>query len=115
MDLQAIANLEFHEASEAWQLQNLLGSIQLFLRSAQKGHEVGEYCFRWGQYHELPPSDIPQALRWYKRGARLNHRACTTMLGKLLLALGYRDKAKEMLSRMAVPHGSGGEHGDSLA
>mmetsp|Transcript_29042 Transcript_29042/g.76793 ORF Transcript_29042/g.76793 Transcript_29042/m.76793 type:complete len:259 (-) Transcript_29042:96-872(-) len=111
--LEEIASLEFLEASEAWQLQNLLGSIRLFLRSAQKGYEVGEYCFRWGQYHELPPADIKQAFRWYTRGARMNHRSCTTMLGKLHFAMGQRDRARESLRRTAEP--SGGDAGDSLA
>mmetsp|Transcript_127088 Transcript_127088/g.353856 ORF Transcript_127088/g.353856 Transcript_127088/m.353856 type:complete len:256 (+) Transcript_127088:47-814(+) len=113
--LEEIAALEFQEAVEAWQLQNLLGAIRLYLRSAQKGYEVGEYCFRWGQYHELPPSDIQQALRWYSRGARMKHKACTTMLGKLHFALGHHAAARHWLSRTAKPYGDGGPQGDSLA
>lgn len=113
--LQEIAAQEFQEAAYAWQFQNLLGAIQLFLRSAQKGNEVGEYCYRWGQYHELPPADVKQALRWYERGARMNHRACTTMLGKLHLALGHQAKAKEWLTRTAAPNRAGGAKGDSLS
>mmetsp|Transcript_86023 Transcript_86023/g.251711 ORF Transcript_86023/g.251711 Transcript_86023/m.251711 type:complete len:253 (-) Transcript_86023:76-834(-) len=113
--LQEIAALEFQEAVEAWQLQNLLGAIRLFRRSAQKGYEVGEYCYRWGQYHELPPSDIPQAVRWYRRGARMNHKASLTMLGKLHLAMGHAQEARRWLSRTAAPRGDGGASGDSLA
>mmetsp|Transcript_48695 Transcript_48695/g.145474 ORF Transcript_48695/g.145474 Transcript_48695/m.145474 type:complete len:255 (-) Transcript_48695:200-964(-) len=113
--LQEIAAMEYQEGVEAWQLQNLLGAIRLFQRSAQKGYEVGEYCFRWGQYHELPPSDIPQALRWYRRGARMNHRACLTMLGKLHVAMGQHDEARHWLNRTAAPNGDGGASGDSLA
>merc|ERR1712232_1169421 len=112
---QEIAAFEFQQASEAWQLQNLLGAIRLFLRSAQKGHEGGEFCFRWGQYHELPPADIVQALRWYARGARMNHRACTTMLGKLHFAMGHHTQAREWLRRTATPRSDGGDSGDSLA
>eukprot|EP00443_Scrippsiella_acuminata_P072924 CAMPEP_0115373628 /NCGR_PEP_ID=MMETSP0271-20121206/1533_1 /TAXON_ID=71861 /ORGANISM="Scrippsiella trochoidea, Strain CCMP3099" /LENGTH=210 /DNA_ID=CAMNT_0002796643 /DNA_START=18 /DNA_END=647 /DNA_ORIENTATION=- len=115
LQLQEIAVHEFQQATERWQLQNLMGAIQLFLRSAQKGHEVGEYCFRWGQYHELPPSDIQQALRWYSRGARMNHKGSTTMLGKLHYALGQKDKAEKWLRRTAAPRSYGGEFGDSLA
>lgn len=114
-ELQDIAALEFQEAQEAWQLQNLLPAIQLFMRSAQKGNEVGEYCFRWGQYHELPPSDVQQAQRWYQRGARLRHKASTTALGKLHFALGQHRLAQKWLSQTAVPRGLGGELGDSLA
>merc|ERR1719360_364919 len=76
---------------------------------------VGEYCFRWGQYHELPPADIQQAIRWYARGARMNHMGCTTMLGKIHLALGHRSKAEDWLTRTAQPHSFGGTYGDSLA
>lgn len=114
-ELQDIAAFEFQEAIEAWQLQNLLHAIQLFRRSAQKGNEVGEYCFRWGQYHELPPADISQAIRWYRRGARLRHKASTTALGKLHLALGHHSVARQWLTLTAVPHGPGGATGDSLA
>lgn len=113
--LQEIAALEFQEANEAWRLQNLLGGLQMFQRSAQKGYEVGEYCYRWGQYHELPPSDIKQALRWYKRGARMRHKASTTSLGKLHYALGKWDDARHWLGQTAAPQGDGGEFGDSLA
>lgn len=113
--LQDIAVLEFDEALEAWNLSNLLLAIQLFQRSAQKGYEVGEYCFRWGQYHELPPSDIPQAVRWYQRGARMNHQASVTMLGKLHLAMGHKSQAHQLLSRTARPQSDGGLFGDSLA
>uniref|UniRef100_A0A7S1WEF4 Sel1 repeat family protein n=1 Tax=Alexandrium catenella TaxID=2925 RepID=A0A7S1WEF4_ALECA len=113
--LQEIAAFEFQEAIEAWQLQNLLGSIRLFLRSAQKGYEVGEYCFRWGQYHELPPSDIARALRWYRRGARMNHKASLTMLGKLHYAMGHPAEARRWLLRTAAPNGDGGATGDSLS
>jgi len=113
--LQDIAALEFQEAVEAWQTQNLLPAIHLFRRSAQKGNEVGEYCFRWGQYHELPPSDIQQALRWYQRGARLRHKASTTALGKLHFAMGHHHLARQWLSQTAVPRGPGGDTGDSLA
>jgi len=113
LDLQGIARFEFQQARTTWRMNNLMGAIRLFLRSAQKGHEVGEYCFRWGQYHELPPPDIHQAVRWYARGARMNHKACTTMLGKLHVVLGQKDKAKEILERTATPEGFGS--GDSLA
>lgn len=113
--LQDIAVLEFQEAQEAWQFQRLLPAIQLFRRSAQKGNEVGEYCFRWGQYHELPPSDVQQAVRWYQRGARLQHKASVTALGKLHLAMGQHGLAQQWLRQTAVPRGLGGELGDSLA
>lgn len=115
LQLGDIARHEFHEAVAMWQLQNLLGAMQLFLRSAQKGHEVGELCFRWGQYHELPPPDIKQAMRWYTRGVRMNHKACTTMLGKLKMAVGQPEEATSILRRTAMPASYGGEHGDSLA
>jgi len=115
MDLQDIAALEYQAGVEAWQMQNLLSAIAHFLRSAQKGHEVGEYCFRFGQYHELPPSDMRQALRWYQRGARMQHQASTTALGKLHLSLGHWAKAKQWLTQTALRGGIAGEHGDSLA
>merc|ERR1719401_2923039 len=115
MDLEEIASLEFQQATTTWRLNNLMGAIRLFLRSAQKGHEVGEYCFRWGQYHEFPPSDIQQAIRWYQRGARMNHQASLTMLGKLHYALGHKAQAQEWLRRTASPRADGGEFGDSLA
>merc|ERR1719277_937454 len=114
-ELEEIAASEFQEGTEAWQLQNLLGAMRIFLRSAQKGYQVGEYCFRWGQYNELPPSDIKQALRWYSRGARMNHKGSLTMLGKLHYAMGQKDKAEEWLQRTAAPRSYGGETGDSLA
>eukprot|EP00439_Symbiodinium_sp_Y106_P007982 s3647_g1.t1 len=83
-------------------------------------------------YHELPPSDIKQALRWYRRGARMNHKGSTTMLGKLHLAAGQKEKALHFLQRTGLPQrsletprtlrrsdvldrGHGGERGDSLA
>merc|ERR1719253_2578802 len=113
--LEEIAAKEFQEAVEAWQQQNLMPAIYLFRRSAQKGNEVGEYCFRWGQYHELPPSDIAQALRWYRRGAKLRHKASTTALGKLHFAMGQHNLARQWLSQTARPRGPGGEKGDSLA
>merc|ERR1740123_2116504 len=113
MELQEIANWEFQQATKTWGMNNLMGAIRLFLRSAQKGHEVGEYCFRWGQYHELPPPDINQAIRWYSRGARMNHKACTTMLGKLHIAVGQKERAKQLLVRTATPEGFA--TGDSLA
>lgn len=116
--LEAIAAVEFADASQAWDGQRLESSIKLFRRSAQLGHEVGEYCFRYGQYHELAPSDIPQAMRWYKRGMRMLHGGCTTMLGKLHMAMGLRRHAQELLSRTARPQSAGGfagESGDSLA
>lgn len=113
MELQEIASLEYQQAQSTWKLNNLMGAIRLFLRSAQKGHEVGEYCFRWGQYHELPPQDIKQAIRWYARGVRMNHKSCTTMLGRLHIALGKKDVAKQLLARSATPEGLG--QGDSLA
>jgi len=115
LKLDQIAALEFQKASEAWQLQNLLEAIRLFQKSAQKGYEVGEFCFRWGQYHELPPSDVRQALRWYRRGAKLNHKSSTTMLGKLHLAMGQAKVAQQWLGKTAAPKGPGGETGDSLA
>jgi len=83
--------------------------------AALEFHEVGEYCFRWGLYHELPPSDVVQAKRWYGRGARLRHQGCTTMLGKLHLAKGEGLKATELLLKTAAPRNYGGESGDSLA
>lgn len=113
--LEEIAAKEFQEAVEAWQQQNLMPAIQLFKRSAQKGNEVGEYCFRWGQYHELPPSDFAQAQRWYRRGARLLHKASTTALGKLYYAMGNHALARQWLLHTAKPQGPGGERGDSLA
>lgn len=113
--LLEIAALEYQEGVEAWQFQNLLGAINLFLRSAQKGHEVGEYCFRWGQYHELPPPDVNQALKWYKRGARMKHKNCLTSLGKLHVAMGHHAQARTTLSEMGEPRSFGGEYGDSLA
>lgn len=115
LELEEIASLEFQQATITWKMNNLMGAIRLFLQSAQKGHEVGEYCFRWGQYHELPPPDINQAIRWYSRGARMNHKACTTMLGKLHLALGQKEKAKQLLVKTAAPESIGGARGDSLA
>lgn len=115
LSLDDMAVFEFQEAIEAWQTQRLLPAIQLFKRSAQKGNEVGEYCYRWGQYHELPPQDIEQALRWYRRGARSLHQGSTTSLGKLHFAIGQPKIASEMLSKTAIPRGLGGESGDSLA
>jgi len=114
-DLEDIAALEYQEAEKAWQHQKLLPAIQLFKRSAQKGHEVGEYCFRWGQYHELAPSDFKQAIRWYQRGAKLLHKASMTSLGKIYFASGHHARAQQWLSLTAKPHGPGGETGDSLA
>lgn len=115
LTLEDTAVFEFQEAVEAWQTQRLLPAMQLFKRSAQKGNEVGEYCYRWGQYHELPPQDVEQALRWYRRGARSLHKASTTSLGKLHLAMGQPKLAKQWLSQTAIPRGLGGETGDSLA
>lgn len=117
-NLEAIAAVDFADASQAWDGQRLERSIQLFRRSAQLGHEVGEYCFRFGQYHELAPSNIPQALRWYKRGMRMSHSGCITMLGKLHMAMGSEKSAQELLGRTARPQSAGGfagESGDSLA
>lgn len=115
LELEDIAKLEFRKAQESWAVQQLMASIRLFMRSAQKGHEVGEYCFRWGRYHELAPADLNQAVRWYSRGARMKHQACTTMLGKMHLMMGHKDKAKDVLTRTAAPNGDGGATGDSLA
>lgn len=115
VDLQDMAVIDYQAGVEAWQYQNLLGAIGHFLRSAQKGHEVGEYCFRFGQYHELPPSDMKQALRWYERGARMRHQASTTALGKLHLAMGHWTQAKQFLTQTAMRGGIAGDRGDSLA
>lgn len=114
-DLEDIAALEYQEAEKAWQHQKLLPAIQLFKRSAQKGHEVGEYCYRWGQYHELAPSDYQQAIRWYQRGAKLLHKASMTNLGKIYFHSGHHTRAQQWLSLTAKPRGPGGETGDSLA
>ena len=100
---------------QAWNMRQAEQGLEWFLRSAQKGHQVGEYCFRYGMYHELPPLDLQQAFRWYKRGARMNHRGSTTMLGKLHFAAGQREEAIEVLQRTGSPGGHGGERGDSLA
>ncbi|CAE8722410.1 unnamed protein product [Polarella glacialis] len=132
-DLRHKATVEFAHGMQAWNQRSPLEGLQLFLRSAQKGYEVGEYLFRSGLYQELPPSDYQQAIRWYKRGARMNHPACTTMLGKLHLAMGELVEAVKMLSRTAAPigrlpspdapqtrrvevdnRGLGGEAGDAL-
>lgn len=129
--LKQIANAEFLLGVEAWNAKQPLVGLNLLLRSAQKGYEVGEYLFRWGLYHESPPSNFNEALRWYGRGARMNHRACVTMLGKLHLSMGRDTQAIDVLSRTARPHSSlsnhkvlrdialqrglGGPKGDSLA
>ena len=119
--LERAAQAEYELGVQAWNLRQAEEGLKLFLRSAQKGYEVGEYCFRYGMYHELPPSDMQQAFRWYKRGARMNHKGSTTMLGKLHLAAGQRDQALDVLNRTAVPNrafriaGLGGQRGDSLA
>ena len=55
-------------------------------------------------YHELPPADIQQAFRWYRRGARMNHPKCTTMLGKLHMAVGHRDDAIHFLQKTGRPN-----------
>lgn len=119
--LERAAQAEYELGVQAWNLRQAEQGLELFLRSAQKGYEVGEYCFRYGMYHEFPPSDMQQAFRWYKRGARMNHKGSTTMLGKLHLAAGQRDQAMHVLQRTAVPNrafrteGHGGQRGDSLA
>lgn len=130
--LEHAARAEYELGVQAWNLRQPEQGLELFLRSAQKGHQVGEYCFRYGMYHELPPSDIKQALRWYRRGARMNHKGSTTMLGKLHLAAGQKEKALHFLQRTGLPQrsletsrtlrrsdvldrGHGGERGDSLA
>lgn len=136
--LERAARAEYELGVQAWNLRQAEQGLELFLKSAQKGHEVGEYCFRYGMYHELPPSDMQQAFRWYKRGARMNHKGSTTMLGKLHMAAGHRDEAMHFLQRTGLPNtgrlvpgmdepfrslfvedlagkGHGGERGDSLA
>eukprot|EP00930_Biecheleria_cincta_P001767 TRINITY_DN102869_c0_g1_i1.p1 TRINITY_DN102869_c0_g1~~TRINITY_DN102869_c0_g1_i1.p1 ORF type:complete len:280 (-),score=37.77 TRINITY_DN102869_c0_g1_i1:537-1376(-) len=134
--LEAIANTEFQSAVDAWNHRQPERGLELYRRSAQKGHEVGEYCYRFGLYHELPPADMKQALTWYKRGARMNHRGSVTMLGKLLFVAGKLPQAARVLQRTALPasgsiggplegssrrlpnvvdRGLGGETGDSLA
>lgn len=113
--LEDIAKEQFQEATISWNSQNLLGAMELFLKSAQKGNEIGEYCFRQGQYAELPPSDFKQAVRWYMRGARFNHQACITMLGKLRMSMGLSSDADSTLKLTAAPNGIGGTTGDSLA
>lgn len=134
--LDVVANTEFQLAVKAWSDRQPERGLELYRRSAQKGHEVGEYCFRYGLYHELPPADVKQALLWYKRGARMNHRGSVTMLGKLLFAAGQLTQAARVLHRTALPvaasiggpleassmrvpntldRGLGGETGDSLA
>jgi len=128
--LEHAARAEYELGVQAWNLRQPEQGLELFLRSAQKGHQVGEYCFRYGMYHELPPSDMIQAFRWYKRGARMNHKGSTTMLGKLHLAAGHRDLAVRFLRRTGLPlgvlgpaateadvleRGHGGWRGDSLA
>ncbi len=55
-------------------------------------------------YHELPPADIQQAFRWYRRGARMNHPKSTTMLGKLHMAVGHRDDAIHFLQKTGRPN-----------
>eukprot|EP00931_Biecheleriopsis_adriatica_P077451 TRINITY_DN51017_c0_g1_i1.p1 TRINITY_DN51017_c0_g1~~TRINITY_DN51017_c0_g1_i1.p1 ORF type:complete len:287 (+),score=58.37 TRINITY_DN51017_c0_g1_i1:71-931(+) len=133
--LDQLANVEFEMGIQAWAFRQPERGLELFRRSAQKGHHVGEYCFRYGMYHELPPSDIKQAVRWYRRGARMNHQGSTTMLGKLQMAAGQTAQAIQVLSRTAAPalsalggvaeagskrpnvleRGHGGQKGDSLA
>lgn len=136
--LERAARAEYEMGVQAWNLRQAEQGLELFLKSAQKGHEVGEYCFRYGMYHEFPPSDMQQAFRWYKRGARMNHKGSTTMLGKLHMAAGHRDEAMHFLQRTGLPNtgrlvpgmdepfrslsvedlagkGHGGERGDSLA
>ncbi|CAJ1450690.1 unnamed protein product [Effrenium voratum] len=128
--LEHAARAEYELGVQAWNLRQPEQGLELFLRSAQKGYQVGEYCFRYGMYHELPPSDMIQAFRWYKRGARMNHKGSTTMLGKLHLAAGHRDLAVRFLRRTGLPlgvlgpaateadvleRGHGGWRGDSLA
>ena len=102
--LERAARAEYELGVQAWNLRQAEQGLELFLRSAQKGHEVGEYCFRYGMYHELPPSDMQQAFRWYKRGARMNHKGSTTMLGKLHMAAGHRDEAVHFLQRTGLPN-----------
>eukprot|EP00928_Gymnodinium_smaydae_P007902 TRINITY_DN12825_c0_g3_i1.p2 TRINITY_DN12825_c0_g3~~TRINITY_DN12825_c0_g3_i1.p2 ORF type:complete len:274 (+),score=45.13 TRINITY_DN12825_c0_g3_i1:108-929(+) len=117
-ELESIASLEFQEARSAWRNNNLVHAIAHYRRSAQKGYEVGEYCFKWGQYHELAPADKQQAMRWYKRGARLNHLGCITALGKVRFALGLHNQATSWLMLAAKPEANGSDSagdGDSLA
>lgn len=102
--LERAARAEYEMGLQAWNLRQAEQGLELFLKSAQKGHEVGEYCFRYGMYHEFPPSDMQQAFRWYKRGARMNHKGSTTMLGKLHLAAGHRDEAMHFLQRTGLPN-----------
>lgn len=127
--LERAARAEYEMGLQAWNLRQAEQGLELFLR---------EYCFRYGMYHEFPPSDMQQAFRWYKRGARMNHKGSTTMLGKLHLAAGHRDEAMHFLQRTGLPNrgrvvpgmdepfrslsvedlagkGHGGERGDSLA
>jgi len=134
--LEVVANIEFQSAIEAWNHRQPERGLELYRRSAQKGHEVGEYCFRFGLYHEMAPADLKQALTWYRRGARMNHQGSVTMLGKLLFMVGKLPQAARMLLRTALPasgsiggvldgtsrrlpsivdRGLGGETGDSLA
>jgi len=102
--LERAARAEYEMGVQAWNLRQAEQGLELFLKSAQKGHEVGEYCFRYGMYHEFPPSDMQQAFRWYKRGARMNHKGSTTMLGKLHMAAGHRDEAMHFLQRTGLPN-----------
>lgn len=113
LELHDIAALEFYQAADAWNGRNITGAIKLFGKSAQKGNNVGEYCFRSGQYHELFPPDFAQAMKWYKRGVRVGHRGSTTSLGKLLVAFGNHSEGKQLLKTSALA--SQGDQGDSLA
>ena len=94
----------FNHVSTPSLFENFCPRFFLQTRGAQKGHEVGEYCFRYGMYHELPPADIQQAFRWYRRGARMNHPKCSTMLGKLHMAVGHRDDAIHFLQKTGRPN-----------
>jgi len=132
-DSKDIARSDFQEAVEAWNMQLLHKAVLAYKRSAQRGHQVGEYCYRRGLYYALPPSDFAKAMVWYKRGARLLHQASTTALGKLHFDMAYNqqrndeqaaadygfEKAKQLLFRTAAAGGGGGTiggfTGDSLA
>jgi len=106
MELQVLAARDFQKGNELWELRQLMEGIKSFGKSAQRGHGVADYCFRWGQYHELAPADVPQALRWYRRGARMNHGPSVAMLAKLLFVQGDRLRAELYWRRLADPQAS---------
>lgn len=109
------AEYDYEGALNAWDSNHFQEALQLFRLSAQKGYGLSELCWRWGRYHELPPQDLTQAMRWYQRGARMMHANSITSIGKLHLMQKQEEEARVWLLRTARPEAEGGAVGDPLA